>query len=236
VRPFPPNEAKRLEALRRYQVLDTAPEPAFDDFVELAAAICGTPISTVTFIDEDRQWFKARLGLTGTESPREHSFCAHTILQDQLMVVEDAAADERFAANPLVTGDPHIRFYAGAPLMDREGHGLGSLCVIDREPHHITDAQRSALRTLARRVMAELEYRLISAQLAAALSEVKLLEGLLPICGHCKKIRDDAGTWTSLEGYVHSHTEARFSHGICPGCVQEHHPQVYAALKAAGKL
>jgi hypothetical protein len=236
MRPIPPNEARRLEALRRYRVLDSAAEPAFDDFVELAAAICGTPISLVTLVDEHRQWFKARMGLDISETPREQAFCAYTIMQDQLMIVEDAALDPRFATNPLVTGDPHIRFYAGAPLTDHEGHGLGSLCVIDREPRQLTEPQRSALGTLARRVMAELEYRLVAGQLAAALHEVRLLEGLLPICGHCKKIRDDLGTWISLEGYVHSHTDARFSHGICPDCVREHHPQVYEVMKAQGKL
>src|SRR4051812_4079446 len=109
---LPENEAKRLAALRRLELLDTQPEPEFDELVSLAAGICGTPISLVTLLDERRQWFKAGVGLDAKETPREIAFCAHSILQSDLFVVEDAQKDERFAANPLVTGEPNIRFYA----------------------------------------------------------------------------------------------------------------------------
>ena len=178
--PVPTNENKRLEALQRYHLLDTAPEQSFDDFAQLAAYICGTPIAPITLLDADRQWFKAKVGLELSQTSREQAFCSHTIMSDQLMVVDDAATDDRFSENPLVTGEPHIRFYAGTPLVDGEGFGLGSLCEIDRQPRHLTDEQLRALEALGRQLVAQCEFRRISAVLADALLEVKTLQGLLP--------------------------------------------------------
>ena len=159
--PVPPNEAERLAALREYDVLDTPPEPAYDDLARLAARLCGAPIALVTLVDENRQWFKAAVGLELRATPREHSFCARAIAQPVpgLMVVPDATADERFRRNPLVTGEPHIRFYAGAPLVAPGGHALGTLCVIDREPRIATDDVTASLEALARQVVAQLELR-----------------------------------------------------------------------------
>ena len=234
--PLPDNEAKRLEALQRYHILDTPPEQTFDDFALLASAICQTPIATMTFIDRHRQWFKASLGLESRESPREDAFCAHTILNDEVMVVEDATRDERFADNPFVKADPHIRFYAGAPLIDHDGMALGSICVIDRQPRPLAPEQRAALQALARQIIAQLEFRRTSAELAAALTDLKTLRGLLPICAYCKGIRDDEGYWQSVETYVSAHTGADFSHGICPICLQQQYPEAYKQLKAEGKI
>jgi PAS domain S-box-containing protein len=157
--PIPTNEPERLDALRRTGVLDTAPEPAFDELTRLASLICGTPMAMVSLVDAERQWFKSKVGIEAEGTPREHAFCAHAITQGDLFVVPDATADQRFADNPLVTGETHFRFYAGMPLMNPEGHALGTLCVVDREPRQLNDAQREALRALARQAAAQLELR-----------------------------------------------------------------------------
>jgi signal transduction histidine kinase len=166
--PLPPNEAGRLAALRSYQILDTKPERAYDELVKLAGAICGVPISLVSFVDEGRQWFKAKLGIDGDETPRDVAFCSHAILRDELFIVDDAGSDPRFADNPFVCGAPFVRFYAGAPLRARGGERLGTLCVVDHIPRRLTDGQREALNALKNQAEAHLELRLRAAELAAA--------------------------------------------------------------------
>ncbi len=175
----PAEERERLEALRRYEVLDRLPEPDFDDLVILASAACETPIAAITLIDEDRQWFLARAGLDVAETPREVAFCAHAILQKGLFVVADALDDERFSANPLVTGDPYVRFYAGAPLITPEGHALGTLCVLDRVPRELTGGQRTALEALSRQVVSQLELRKTKNDLLRTIEESRAAENAL---------------------------------------------------------
>jgi len=156
----PGNERERLVALRSYRILDTAPEERFDRLTRLAARLFGKEIALVSLVDETRQWFKSRHGLDATEMPREIAFCAHAIRTHGVMVVEDASADPRFADNPLVRSSPNIRFYAGAPLIDRDGFGLGTLCVLDRRPvAHFSDFDRAQLADLAALVVDELELR-----------------------------------------------------------------------------
>ena len=165
--PIPENEVARVQALHQYAVLNTAPEPAYDQLAELAASICGTPIAAVSLIDSDRQWIKANVGLNFSETARDVAFCAHTIAQRDLLVVPDATLDPRFADNPLVTSEPHIRFYAGAPLITSDGHALGTLCVLDYAPRQLDDQQRDALRVLSHQVVARLELRKTKTHLQA---------------------------------------------------------------------
>jgi PAS domain S-box-containing protein len=157
--PLPDNEPQRLAALRGLEILDTGPELAYDELTALAAYICQTPVALISLVDADRQWFKSRVGWTAGESPRDAAFCAHAILEPDLLVVPDARADQRFANNPLVTTPPGIRFYAGAPLVTAEGHALGTLCVIDHKPRELSAEQTRALRALSHQVVAQLRLR-----------------------------------------------------------------------------
>ena len=158
--PIPEDEELRLEALRRYHILDSLSEQAFDDITQMAAKACGTPISLLSFIDRDRQWIKSNAGLSISETKRSVAFCAHAIMQPDLFEIEDALQDERFAKNPLVTADPNIRFYAGMPLITHDGRALGTLCVIDRKAKQLTPEQRDKLKSLAQAVMLLLEMRI----------------------------------------------------------------------------
>lgn len=154
-------ETKRLEALHRYRVLDTAPEPAFDRLAALAARLFGAPIALVSLVDRDRQWFKSTVGMAARETERSVSFCAHAILGDGVMVVADARQDARFALNPLVTGPPGMRFYAAAPLRSPDGYNIGTLCVIDTVPRGpLPPSECRALEDLAATVVDELDLRL----------------------------------------------------------------------------
>jgi diguanylate cyclase (GGDEF)-like protein len=165
--PLPPNEPQRLAALQRYRVLDTAREPAYDDLLLIARAICGTPMGAVSLIDSDRQWFTALQGLQGEQTPREESFCGHTIAEpSQLLMVEDARQDIRFHDNPSVVDHPYVRFYAGVPLLSSDGYALGTLCVFDSEPRLLAPDQGEAMWALARQVGRLLEMRLLAADVA----------------------------------------------------------------------
>ncbi|WP_458735446.1 sensor domain-containing diguanylate cyclase [Zobellella taiwanensis] len=151
------DEEARLAALASYGILDTPPESAFDEITEIAALICDAPVAVINFIDRDRQWFKSERGLGVRETPLDISICAHAILQSDLFVVPDTTDDPRFAGNPLVTGEPHLRFYAGALLKSPQGLPLGTLCVLDHHPRELSDKQRFALTALANQVMTNLE-------------------------------------------------------------------------------
>ena len=201
------DEASRLAALRSYRILDTDPEPAFDDLALLASHICGTPIALISLVDEDRQWFKSNVGLDVRETHRSVSFCAHAIQQDGMFVIPDATKDPRFRDNPFVKDEPGIRFYAGSPLVTPEGAALGTLCVVDHVPRTLTPDQRRALDALRRQVEAQLALRrnLLDLQAALrerdraesdqarlvkdlrhALDEVNRLTALMPYCSTCE--------------------------------------------------
>lgn len=201
------DEAKRMEALHRYRILDTDPEACFDDLSLLASYVCETPIALLSLIDTDRQWFKARHGIDLTETPREVAFCDHAIQQSQLFVVPDTTKDERFKHNPFVAQKPNIRFYAGAPLIARDGYALGTLCVIDMRPRRLNAKQLEALEALRNQAVAQLELRRNLMELKVALHQrdtaearqhalyeeleesfesVKKLSAMVPLCSACK--------------------------------------------------
>jgi anti-sigma regulatory factor (Ser/Thr protein kinase) len=202
------SEAARVAALRRYRILDTDPEQAFDDLTMLASYICEAPIALITLVDENRQWFKSHVGLSERETARNVSFCTHAIEQPhEIMVVADARHDHRFMNNPFVIGDPNIRFYAGAPLVTPDGFALGTLCVVDCVPRTLSDEQLHALAALRRQAQAQLELRRNLQELRDALAErdraeqalqhliadlrqsldnVSKLSGLMQFCSTCQ--------------------------------------------------
>ncbi len=191
----PPNQALRLEALRRYEILDTPKEPAYDDIVFLASQICGTPISVVNFIDEGRQWFKAEVGLGIRETPLDTSICSHAILGSDFLIIRDTLLDYRFSDNPLCLFDPKLRFYAGALLKTSDGLPIGTLCVLDNVPRDLTDLQRAALQSLARQVMSQLELR---RSLKAARTNEELARSAMESSPDCVKLLDLEGRLLSM--------------------------------------
>jgi signal transduction histidine kinase len=157
--PLPPDESERLRALLELNVLDTDDEVNFDELVEMASKVCETPIALISLVDKNRQWFKAKIGLSANETHRDISFCGHAIHSTDLFIVSDPQNDERFQDNPLVTGDLHIRFYAGAPLITSDWHAVGTLCVIDHKEKELTDDQKKFLKILSKQVVSQLEMR-----------------------------------------------------------------------------
>jgi len=157
--PMPAPDRDRVAALQKYAILDTEPEQAFDDLTLLASFVCKTPIALISLVDEDRQWFKSKVGMDVSQSPRDIAFCSVAIQQTEVMVVPDTLQDERFRDNPLVVSGPRIRFYAGAPLINDEGYALGTLCVVDRTPREFGADQKEALQAIGRLVLAQLEFR-----------------------------------------------------------------------------
>ncbi len=177
--PLPANESQRLERLRNYGVLDTPAEEAFDRVARLAAAILDVPIALISLIDDGRQWFKAKVGLDAPETPRDFAFCAHAILGNDVFVVADAALDPRFKTNPLVVGDPKIRFYAGAPLTTHDGLNLGTVCAIDRKPRTLTEEQKVLLRDLGAIVIDQMELRAAGRKALAEVDERRRVDAFM---------------------------------------------------------
>ena len=177
----PLNEQQRLEDLLRLEILDTESESFFDDLTKLASEICGTKISLISLIDSNRQWFKSKVGLEASETPREISFCGHAILDEDIFEIPDAELDERFRDNPLYTGAPHVRFYAGAQLKTSSGNNIGTLCVIDNQPRQLNEWQKSALKKLANQVVLLLEARLREKKLKMANEKLDVIVKNIPL-------------------------------------------------------
>src|SRR5258707_10384780 len=191
--PIPHNEISRLKALQEYKVMDTLPEQAYDNFTRLAALICKTPIALITLLDEERQWFKSRVGLERSEILREDAICNHTILMpDNLMIVSDATLDQRFINNPLVALEPNIRFYAGVSLVTSSGEALGTICVMDDKPRGIPPEQLDALQVLSREVMGQFELRRSIATLEkSVLKQEQFIDQLQDYQRELEKVRAD---------------------------------------------
>src|SRR6266404_607294 len=244
------NDQARVEALHSYKILDTDPEKAFDDLTVLASHICETPISLISLIDTDRQWFKSRVGVNVTETPRELAFCNKAIQQPDLFVVPDATKDPRFSSNPLVVNDPKIRFYAGAPFTSSGGFPLGTLCVVDIVPRELNADQKNALRALSRQVQAQLELRRNLLELRTALAErdraearrdativelqhaldhVRRLSGLLPACSACKLDMTISADSNAISGVVDGVLQIARE----MKCAEGNEYQVELALRAA---
>ena len=220
------NEEERLRALAEYRILGTRPEQCYDDITKIASLTCATPISLMSLVDADKQWFKSRCGFETKETSRDVSFCAHAIVSPEPLIVEDALLDERFKSNPLVVKEPKIRLYAGFPLQTPDDQRIGTLCVIDRKPGHLSDKQHQIMEALSRQVVSLLELRKRSIRLLDALTHMHNMEGILTTCSYCKEVRDTDGEWQHLEKYLSKISDIRFSHGICDSCMEEHFPDV----------
>lgn len=207
---LPDNEAERVAALHSFGILDTKPESQFDDLTSLSAMACKVPMAWICFIDEGRQWFKSTVGLQLQQSPRKLAMCAHAILSDSLMVVEDASDDHRFAENPFVATPSGVRFYASAPLQVAPRIRIGTLSVADTKPRQISSFEAHALRTIGESVVAQLKL------LYEHQSVPRPLDGHVLTCAWCRKFHSRTGDWVTAEEYL----QHRFSstHGICPAC------------------
>ncbi|MCF8059737.1 MAG: GAF domain-containing protein [Bacteriovoracaceae bacterium] len=166
--PLPENEEKRLRSLKELDILDTAIEASFDEITQLAAQICETPISLISLLDEERQWFKSRYGLEAESTPRDYAFCGHTILQNEIFEVNDSRENNNFKDNPLVTGAPNVIFYAGSPLLTPDNLALGTLCVIDNKPKKLNEFQKKSLKVLTKQVSIQFELRRSISKIASA--------------------------------------------------------------------
>lgn len=205
------SEQARLLTLDSYAIMDTAAEKAFDDVTRLISEICDVPISLVSLIDDERQWFKSSINIDVKETAKDIAFCTRAIESDDLLIVEDAAQDSRFKDNPLVTEYPHIRFYAGAPLIMANEQRIGTLCVIDTKPRELNVLQINALQTLRDAVVAHIELR-------RSLDALLALKNLLPMCAWCQSVKAEGSdqVWQPLKDYVSSISP--ITHSICPSC------------------
>ena len=231
--PFRKLAERRQKALEEYRIWDAKEVSQFETLTTLASTVCETPIAIISLLDSHRQWFLSRYGLNGAgaplETPLDISFCIHTISQAEegVCIVHDAQKDERFAENPFVTGEPHVRFYAGVPLITLEGVPIGALSVIDRRARELSEAQIQTLKLLAQLTIQLLESRKNSQELFGIVEELKVFEGYWNLCVYCRRLKAD-DTWVQFEHFVRSHTNADFTHGVCKECMRSRPDEVPA--------
>ena len=233
---LPENEAERIEALNEYRILGTSPEQLYDDITKIAATVCSTPIALMSLVDVDRQWFKSKVGVDVQETPRDWSFCAHAIHSSDPLIIPDATNDSRFVGNPLVCGDPQIRLYAGFPLENSASFRLGTLCVIDRTPRHLTGRECDVMKALARQVVAFLELRKKSINLIESFCAHIGGDKMISTCSYCRKAKDHSGEWMHLDKYLSQRSTLKFTHGICDSCIEQYFPEVLDAWQTEADL
>jgi GAF domain-containing protein len=213
-------KAERRAALEAYDIVDGPPEQAWDDIVGMAARICGRPMAFLSFVDGGRQWFKAGVGMELESNPPSDAVCAVTIHGSDPLVVPDLSRDPRFRDHAQVRRDDGVRFYAGFPVVTPDGHAIGTLCVMDREPGELTPSQLSGMESLARVTLRELELRKTSRELAESLRRAAVLEEVVPLCPTCRRVREDDEYREALSMYIARNTGSLMSHGICPECAE----------------
>jgi GAF domain-containing protein len=207
--PLPHNEEDRLQELRLHRLLDTEAEAGFDSITALARRLLEVPIAAISLVDANRQWFKSRSGLDVESTPRDVAFCAHAILGSDLLVIPDAHEDSRFCNNPLVLGEPFVRFYAGAPIRMQGGLNLGTICIIDRRPRQLDAAQLDSLRLLQTLTQNLIDMR-------RARMDLEALRSMLPICSWCRSVQGESGEWIPLQDYISQSVSV--THSMCPPC------------------
>jgi GAF domain-containing protein len=227
-----------VHTLHEYAMLDSDPEPRFDAITKILSLALELPVVLISLVHADREWVKVAYGVEPDAVLGELAslgFGAEVIGSADLLVVEDAAADPRFAAHPLVTGPQQLRFFVGAPLEIQGGHRIGSLCALGPTPRTLAPREAELVRMLALQVVEMLALRRTEAELEGARQRIRTLATLIPICSHCRKVRDDENHWSTLERLVQAKTGSRFTHGICPECVREHYPDAADELLRLGK-
>ena len=216
--PTPENEQERVELLRKLDILDSLAESSYDFIVGVASRLFDSPVAFISFLDENRQWFKATVGLEVKETPREVAFCNYTILNENILVVEDMQQDDRFKNNPFVKDDPSFRFYAGFPITLGDDLRIGTVCVLDNKPRTFSENDKMLLKELAEHVTDLIKIRKISDELREKNREVQELQKLIPICSWCGKIKDDQNYWQSVESYISQQQHSKITHSICDDC------------------
>ena len=228
---IPFNEADRLHALQEYRILGTQPEQSYNDLTLIAAEVCDTPIALMSLVDENKQWFKAKVGVDVLETPRDWSFCAHAIHTFEPLIVEDALNDQRFHDNPLVCGEPNIRFYGGFPLQNNQDHRIGTLCVIDRTPKSLNKSQIKIMEALARQAVSFLDLRLRAVRLLDSFCNLDHSPNIISTCSYCRKAKNEDGQWQYLDQYLSKRSSLNFSHGVCDACMEDQFPEVLEIWK-----